>query len=248
MPKIVILGTSHAIPDEHHENTHLALIGQHRQVLIDCAGNPVVRLKQAGLDLNSLTDLFLTHFHPDHVSGVPSLLMSTWLLGRSEPLNIYGLPHTIDRIEKMMDFYEWEQWPNFFPVTFQRIPEQPMTLTLVCEEFRILTSPVRHLIPTLGLRIEATRTGKTLAYSCDTEPCDAVAELADSADALIHEAAGPFPGHSSASQAGRIAARAGVGSLYLIHYNPQDESLEVQAQKEFSGPVTRSEDFMTLEF
>lgn len=248
MPKIIVLGTSHAIPDEDHENTYLALIGERRQVLIDCAGNPVVRLKQAGIGINNLTDLILTHFHPDHVSGVPSLLMSMWLLGRSAPLDIYGLHITLDHLESMMSLYEWEQWPDFFPVRFHRLSEEPMSLALKCDEFQIFTSAVRHLIPTIGLRIEAAHTGKTLAYSCDTEPCDAVIELASAADVLIHESTGPFPGHSSASQAGSIAARAEVGSLYLIHYNPQDESLEFQAQKEFSSPVTRTEDFMKIDF
>lgn len=247
MPKIIVLGSSNAIPDEEHENTYLALIGNQRQVLIDCAGSPVVRLKQAGIDLNNLTDLFLTHFHPDHVSGVPSLLMSMWLLGRSDSLEIYGLSYTLDRIEKIMGFYEWEHWPNFYPVTFHHLPEEPMTLALECDEFNIFTSPVRHLIPTVGLRIEATHTGNALAYSCDTEPCSAVVELANAADVLIHEATGLHPGHSSATQAGSIAARAEVGSLYLIHYNPQDESLVSQAKKEFLGPVTRAEDFMTIE-
>jgi ribonuclease Z len=91
-------------------------------------------------------------------------------------------------------------------------------------------------------------TKRVFAYSCDTEPCAAVAELADQADILIHEATGAEPGHSSASQAGNIATRAGAGSLYLIHYNPQDETLVSQAKTEFSGPITRAEDFMTIEF
>ena len=248
MPKIIILGTANAVPDEDHENAHLAFIGEQRRVLIDCTGSPVVRLKRAGIDLMSLTDLFLTHFHPDHVSGVPSLLMSMWLLGRDEPLNIYGLSYTVVRIETMLSLYEWGAWPDFFPVTFHRLPDTPMNLALDCDEFQIFTSPVCHLIPTIGLRIENAHTRRKLAYSCDTEPCDAVIELANAADFLIHEATGPHPGHSTASQAGSIAARAGVGSLYLIHYNPQDESLESQARKEFDGPITRSEDFMTIEF
>ena len=50
MPKLIVLGTSNAIPDEDHENTHLALIGNQRKILIDCAGSPVIRLKQAGID------------------------------------------------------------------------------------------------------------------------------------------------------------------------------------------------------
>lgn len=144
MPQVIVLGSSNAIPDEDHENTYLALIGEERRILIDCAGSPVVRLQQAGIDLADLTDLFLTHFHPDHVSGVPSLLMSMWLLGRRQPLEIYGLHHTLDRVEKMMGFYEWDQWPDFFPVVFHRLPAERMTLALGNEEFRILSSPVQQ--------------------------------------------------------------------------------------------------------
>ena len=247
MPKLVILGTAHAIPDENHDSTHLALIGDERQILIDCSGSPVVRLKRAGIELNSLTDIFLTHFHPDHVAGIPSLLTSMWLLGRRDPIAIYGLEYTLDRLKGLMEFYEWDLWPNFFVVNFHPLPQENLTLALQTGEFQIYSSPVKHLIPTIGLRIEANQSGKILAYSCDTEPCDAVVELAYQADMLIHEATGEHHGHSSAAQAGNIAAQAGVDRLYLIHYDPKNETLVSQAQKEFPGPVIRTQDFMILE-
>jgi metal-dependent hydrolase (beta-lactamase superfamily II) len=51
----------------------------------------MVRLSKAGVDFNRLTDLILTHFHPDHVSGVPMLLMNMWLIylhaDRFDPAN-----------------------------------------------------------------------------------------------------------------------------------------------------------------
>ncbi|HIE57134.1 MAG TPA: ribonuclease Z [Anaerolineales bacterium] len=247
MPELIILGSAHAIPDENHENTHMVLVGEQRRVLIDCSGSPIVRLQKAGIAPNSLTDLVLTHFHPDHVSGVPSLLMSMWLLGRRTSLNVYGLAHTLDRFEQMMGFYDWESWPNFFSVNFHRIPVERNAPILLCDEFEILASPVCHLIPTIGIRVE-TRAGSVLAYSCDTEPCPEVVELANGANILIHEASGAFPGHTSAAQAGRAAARAEVDSLYLIHYNPQDANLIAEAKKEFPGSVTLAEDFMHIQF
>lgn len=248
MAELVVLGTAHAVPHENHENTHLAVIGEQREILIDCVGNPVVRLKKAGIELDKLTDIFLTHFHPDHVSGVPSLLMSMWLKGRRTPLDIYGLHYTLDRVEKLMGFYEWDQWPDFFPVIFHRLPAETMALAFRSDEFRIYTSPVEHLIPTIGLRIEAEQTGKVVAYSCDTQPCEAVVELAKKADILFHEASGEFQGHTSAFQAGSIATRAEVGSLYLVHYDPQVDALETQAQKNFPGSVIKAEDLMRIEF
>lgn len=229
----------------------MALLGQDRSVLIDCVGSPVIRLNQAGVALDRLTDLILTHFHPDHVSGVPLLLMDMWLLGRERPLNIYGLGHTLERVQKMMDLYNWSAWPGFFPVSFSILPEEALTPVLQSQEYRILASPVRHLIPTIGLRIEFTQTDQVLAYSCDTEPCQSVVELAAGADLLIHEATGASQGHSSAGQAGDIARQAEVGSLYLIHYSARQTepgALVAEARQTYQGPVELAEDFLEFDF
>lgn len=250
MPKLVILGSASAVPDVNHENTHLALIGRDRALLIDCVDNPIVRLERAGVPLDHLTDLILTHFHPDHVSGVPSLLMGMWLLGRKKPLKIYGLDYTLNRVEGMMEAYEWQSWPHFFPVTFQRLPEQNMTPVVEQEEWHIFASPVNHMIPNIGLRIEFLHKG-VIAYSGDTEPCPAVVQLAYGADILIHEASGNSSGHSSPAQAGEIAQEAGVKNLILIHYPTRDtpgESLIAEATCTFDGKVALAEDFMELEF
>jgi ribonuclease Z len=251
MPKLIILGTSNAIPDENHENTHMAVVGKNQFLLIDCVNNPIVRMKQAGLNIHELTDLLLTHFHPDHVSGVPSLLMNCWLLGRSRPLNIYGLDHTLERMEKTMDFYEWHSWPNFFPVTFKSVPEKEMAPVLENEAMRVFASPVHHMVPAIGLRIEFPASSKVLAYSCDTEPCQEVIRLARAADVLIHEATGASFGHTSAAQAGEVASKAGAKRLYLIHYRTGDfdpRPLVEEARSTFSGPVFLAEDFMELDF
>lgn len=250
MAKVIILGSSNAIPDAKHENTHLAVVGDAHTLLIDCVSNPVLRLPQAGIEFNRLTDMVLTHFHPDHVSGVPLLLMNMWLLGRKNLLNIYGLHHTLHRIENLMSFYEWENWPNFFPIAFHRLPDEELTPVLENDEFRVFASPVRHLIPTIGLRIELKHSGKTLAYSCDTEPCPQVVRLAEGADVLIHEATGMSVGHSSAGQAGGIAREAEVGSLYLIHYRTNGYDMTPaleEARQAFGGDVKLAEDFLTID-
>ncbi len=124
MAKLIFLGTSNAISDENHENTHMVLVGESRTVLIDCPNSPIMRFQNASVDFTRLSDLILTHFHPDHVSGVPQLLMNMWLMGRHQPLNIHGLQHTLDRIENLMGLYGWSEWPDFFPVAFHRLPEQ----------------------------------------------------------------------------------------------------------------------------
>jgi ribonuclease Z len=251
MPKLIILGSANAISDRAHENTHMVLVGKTSTVLIDCVNNPIMRLEQAGIDFNQLTDVVLTHFHPDHVSGVPQLLMNMWLLGRQRPLDIYGLDHTLGRIEKTMELYAWSEWPGFFPVVFHRVPEKELAPLFAGEDFKIIASPVQHFIPTIGLRIEFPVSKKVLAYSCDTEPCPQVIRLAAGVDVLIHEASGSVPGHSSAAQAGETARKAEVGKLYLIHYPTgkfAKDDLVAEAQERFEGPVNLATDFMSLEF
>ena len=251
MAKVIILGSSNAVPDENHENSHMALVGDGRLVLIDCVNNPIVRLRKAGLEVDNITDLILTHFHPDHVSGVPLLLMDLWLLGRKDELRIYGLDYTLDRLETMMGLYGWEAWPDFFPVKLIRIEEEDMTLVQEHEQWRIFSSPVQHIIPNIGLRIEFPASGKVFAYSGDTEPCQQVIQLADKADILVHEATGETWGHSDASHAGKIAEKSNASKLFLIHYPNgrfKDENLLSRAAEEYSGPVQLAEDFMEFSF
>ena len=251
MTKLVILGSSNAVTSPNHENTHMAIVGSEKTVLIDSPGNPLVRLKMIGVPIEQISDLVLTHFHPDHVAGVPLFLMDLWLLGRQSPLMIHGLGYTLDRVEKVMELNNWDRWPGFYPVSFNRLAEQEMVAVADHGEFRVYASPVHHLIPTIGLRVEFPKVNKTLAYSCDTEPCQEVIRLAGGVDVLIHEAAGPARGHSSARQAGQVAKVAEVNSLYLIHYptwdvNPQHFTAE--AQETFGGMVNLAVDMMELEF
>jgi len=251
MPKLIILGSSNSVPDPTHDNTHMVLIGENSKILIDCASNPLLKLQLVGIDHQELTDIILTHFHPDHVSGLPLLLMALWLMGRDQPLNIYGLHHTIDRIETLMGLYGWAEWPNFFPVAFHRISIGKDVSFLHNDEFKISASLVKHMIPCIGLRMECITSGKVIAYSSDTEPCAQVIRLAEKADYLIHEATGSIHGHSSAMQAGEIANQAGTKTLYLIHYptggHPTDKLIS-EARMRFQGPVNLAEDLLCLDF
>ena len=92
--------------------------------------------------------------------------------------------------------------------------------------------------------------GGTLCYSSDTGSCEEVIELARGADFLIHEATGESDGHSSAEEAGEIAQKAGVRTLYLIHYPPRSDkqALIQRAKTTFSGEVIAAEDLMSFSF
>lgn len=249
-PRLVILGSASAVPDEDHENCHMLLQGPGGVIMIDCVGRPLVNLKKLGIKADNLTDLVLTHFHPDHISGVPNLLMSAWLTGRASPLRIYGLHHCLERMEDLMAAFHWEEWPGFFSVAFHHLPEWEGVTVLENDDFHITAAPVRHYVPTMGLRVLVKETGFIFAYSCDTVPCPEVVRLAKGADLLIHEATGDEPlGHASAAQAGQIATEAGVKRLGLIHYHVWETTtnhLVPEAQAFFKGPTFLCEDFMEI--
>jgi len=209
MTEAIFLGTGAAVPSLKQENTYIALVGEHHTVLIDCGGSPYRQSLQAGLDLSQLDTLILTHFHPDHVYGLPALLLALYLTGRQSPLDIYASAETSQSAQVMLTLYHTERWPAMFAIRHHIIAPAPGSPVLNSADFKITAAPVKHVIPTIGLRVLNRLSGNVLAYSSDTEPCRGVQLLAQNANLLIHEATGAKPGHSSAAQAGVVAQRAG---------------------------------------
>ena len=250
MNRLIFLGTSNAVPDENHQYAQLLLLGEQHSVMVDCGANPDIRLRRLGLGVDVPNDLLITHLHPDHSAGLSTFLLSSWLLGRKTPLTIHGLKSTIAGIQTIMQIYEWEDWPGMYPVFFHEIADDEMFPVLQNADFTINSSPVQHIIPNIGLRIEYHPSASVLAYSSDTEPCRQLVELAQEADILIHEATGEGPFHSSPAQAGETARVSGAKSLYLIHYPTLNTDLRqwiAQAQANFSGPVRLAEDWLEIE-
>ncbi len=253
MARIVILGSSNAVSNAEHDYTHFLLFGEKTTpILVDAGSNPLGKIQQLGVPDDALRHIILTHFHADHVSGIPNMFMHMWQRGRKEPLELIGLHHCLNRVKDVLSFHSWEDWPGFFPVTFRHVYQRNRAPVLENEDFKITAWPVQHFnVPNIGLRVENKITGKVLAYSCDTEPTPALLQIADQADIFVHEAAGPPPGHSTATLAGEMATNAKAQSLYLIHYevwNADPDELVPEAQQTFKGPVFLCKDMDEYEF
>jgi ribonuclease Z len=251
MARLIILGSGAALPDASRDNTYMVIEGRESSILIDCGGSPLHKLQVVGVDLNTLDSLVVTHHHPDHIYGVPALLLGLWLYGRQEPFHIFGPQRSVAALATIMDTLEWQDWPCTMPVAFQEVEMRVGYKVIESPEFEITIAPVEHHVPTIAVKVISRETGKSIVYSSDTEPCEALARLAQGVDILIHESAGEYAGHSSPAQAGAMASRCGAGKLVLIHFTAPDSELEGlrrAAEAEFDGPVELAEDFAVYSF
>jgi ribonuclease Z len=247
MVRLLVLGTAHSVADETHRHTHWAVVGARTGLLVDCGVCPRSRLEALGVERDRITDVFITHFHPDHVSGLPLYLLELWRTGRQSPLTIRASGECMQRVESMLELYGWREWPGMFPVRFHAIPAGEWAEVAVMEEWCASASPVPHIIPTAAIRVDVDA-GGSVVYSSDTEPSEALVRLAEGADVLLHEASGAGVGHCSAAQAARAAAQAGVARLVLVHYDPTREPAEILAEAghEFTGRIDVAVDRMEI--
>lgn len=248
------LGTSGAIPSASRDTTSLVFVGRSEVFLVDCGGSPVRKLLAAGVDPMALTHVLVTHIHPDHAYGLPALAQNLILLGRTAPLPLFcRVEHVEPLTELLRVFRLWER-PGMFPLPIRGIPPREGADVFQSPSFRVSASPNAHgAMPNLAVRVEVPERNTAVIYSSDTEPCEAVVRLAAGAHTLIHEATfphrdrGKFGVHSTALEAGQIAAKAGVRRLILTHieaaYHDELPALAEEARVHFNGPVEIAEEF-----
>ncbi|MEA5079949.1 MAG: ribonuclease Z [Anaerolineaceae bacterium] len=248
MEHTVILGSAFAIANAEQENAHLLFRSAERVVLVDCGNNPVGKLEKAGVHINQISDLVLTHAHADHMGALPLLLMDMWLRKRTSSLKIYGLPITLEKANSLLDIFDWKKWPEMFAVEFVPVSETAVQTLLDTPTLCVMTGPVVHLIPTIGVRAEFKEIREVVTYSCDGEPSAGLDQLAKGTTILIQEAAGPGKGHTSPTEAGQVAVRAGARKLVLMHYDAARAEAEMLAESKvaFSGEVVLAKDLMVL--
>src|SRR5262249_59795313 len=125
--------------------------------------------------------------------------------------------------------------PGIFPIVWELVPARERFVLPTLGSFAVSSSPNAHgSMPNVAVRIEIA--GRpAVVYSSDTEPCDAVTRLTRGAHTLIHEATFSarrlerFGVHSTAAEAGGVAAQAGVARLILTPIDPAPHRAPVSA-------------------
>ena len=245
MPELIILGTAASVPDADHDTVGQVLCGPDWAVLVDCGGSPLHKLARVGVELESVRAVILTHRHADHIYGLPLLVQGLWLGGRIDPLPIYGPKEALDTSHSLLELFSLAERPDMFSLEWHSVPLREARQVIEIEGVQITATPVDHReVQALAFRFENRRTRRSIVYSGDTEPCPTVVRLAAGADLLLHEASGEFPGHSSPSQAAKVASKAGVERLALTHYPVLEVDLEAwrQSAAGFPGPVILARD------
>jgi len=247
------LGTSGAVPSPARDTTSLVFVGPEGAVLVDCGGSPVQKLRRAGVDPLALAYAIVTHLHPDHAYGLPALVQSLILLERETPLVVLCRPEHVEPLESLLKLFGVWARPGMFPLWVRATGPGQGAHAFDLGPLAVRTSPVEHgSMPNFAVRVDVETRG--VVYSSDTKPCDAVVALARGADTLIHEATFPdrdrgrFGVHSTAGEAGAIAARAGVRRLILAHieadYHDELEAMADEARKRFGGVVEIAREFV----
>lgn len=245
MPELIVLGTAASVPDAEHDTLALALRGPGWAVLIDCGGSPLHKLARLGVSRDEVRAVVFTHYHADHLYGLPILVQGLWLAGRAEPLPIYGPQQALDRARRLLELFHLDERHDMFSLAWHPVPLRAGRMVLEMEGVAITASPVEHAgNETIALRFEELATGRAAVYSADTEPVQSVIDLAAGANLLIHEATGEERGHSTPEGAADVARQAGVDRLALIHYPVPGNDLEAWRARAsgFGGEVFLARD------
>ena len=265
-PRIVFIGTGAAAnADRCHACVALQTGPEHTLLIDTGSGVEVVRnLKKAGISLASIEDVFLSHRHSDHIGGLELLMLHCGLHAletgkHANELDVFGHSLVLDVARQMLNSMA-SVAPKLFGQMGERLdwvalsPGRPVD---VHSGVTLTPVVVDHAPPDgtcWGCVVEVRRGARAhrLFYTGDTRPTPALRAAAQGADIILHECGGldaradhvHHVGHSTAGDAGRLAAECGAKQLMLYHVPNDNHLAEMQAEAErfFKGKVVVAND------
>ena len=151
---LVFLGTSSAIPTSHRNHSAISLKAFGEIMLFDCGEGTQLQMSKAKISPMKISKIFITHFHGDHILGLPGIIQSMAFRGRKEPLHIFGPKGLVPLIDNVRNF-------GYFSLTFEiYMHEINEGIVLEEENYRISCCPMKHSILNIAYKIEEKRRPK----------------------------------------------------------------------------------------
>ncbi len=200
-----------------------------------------------GLDPVRLRALFITHTHPDHIYGLPSLIHSMML--EEAVLPVYGSRESLKFAAKLLDLFGLRREKIKYRVEFMPLAADDAFTPATGMKSRAL--PVRHKSSSLGLHIRVERVNTDFVYTGDTAVCPDLFKRFFGTDYLVHDCSVPsrffrlhpdLPElHTQSLDLGRLAEHAGIRCLVPVHFFGEAdfkiEEMEQEIRKHFKGAL-----------
>ena len=270
---VVLLGTGTPNADPERSGPAVAVVVNGAAYLVDCGPGVVRRAVAAerkkdipALNVTNLQKVFITHLHSDHTLGLPDLIFTPWVLGRTAPLEVYGprgVKDMTDNIERA--------WAKDIDVRTHGL-EQGNTTGYKAQAHEVepgviykdpnvtvTAFEVKHgsWDQAFGYKIQTA--DRVIVISGDTAPTDAVAKACDGCDVLLHEVYNARPlsdktqptlryfqaFHTTAQELGTIATAAHPKLLVLYHQifeGLPEQDLMDQLKQAYKGKVASGRD------
>jgi len=154
MLDVCLLGTGGMMPLPYRWLTSLMMRYNGKSILIDCGEGTQIAIKEKGWSFKPIDVICFTHYHGDHISGLPGLLLTMGNADRTEPLTLVG-PRGLERVVSALRVIAPEL-P--FEIKFIEITKPEEVLEL--NGYRITAFRVNHNVTCYGYTLEILRQGK----------------------------------------------------------------------------------------
>ena len=149
--QLTILGSGAALPTAFRKPTSQYINCNERHILIDCGEGTQSQIRIAGIKLQKITHILISHLHGDHYFGLVGLLSTMHLLGRDQGVTIYG-PEELERIVRLQ--LEVGHAKLGFSLEFVPLNGKENRLLFEDKSLEIHTFPLKHKIPTNGFIVK----------------------------------------------------------------------------------------------